>query len=234
MKKNYKQKIEKEYKEKQYLYNSFSSEVSNILKQFLIGNELRFQSILNRAKEIQKLSEKISRKKADGKQYKKLSDVEDLAGVRLVFYLESDKKQFLNIFYNEFKDSIISVDDKYNPRKIIRMILLGMRDKVLASDFVWLCSTCYTCRERCPQDVKLSDIMTAVRNIAVKEGHINPAYLRQLELINTQGKLYEIDEFDNRRRERAGLPPLPMKNEHAGKILEATGLSELVVSRGGS
>ena len=126
------------------------------------------------------------------------------------------------------------LSDDYNPRKIIRMILLGMRDKVLSSNFVWLCSTCYTCRERCPQDVKLSDIMTAVRNIAVKEGYIHPAYLRQVELIRTQGKLYEIDEFDNRRRERVGLPPLPTGNKQAGKILEATGLNTLLASRGGS
>ena len=120
------------------------------------------------------------------------------------------------------------VSDKYNPRKIIRMILLGMRDRVLSSDFVWLCSSCYTCRERCPQDVRISDIMTAVRNIAVKEGHIHPSYMGQLELINSQGKIYEIDEFDNRRRERLGLPSLPQRNEDTGKILQVTGLSKLV------
>ena len=120
------------------------------------------------------------------------------------------------------------LSDKYNPRRIIRMILLGMREKVLSSDFVWLCSTCYTCRERCPQDVRLSDIMTAVRNIAVKEGYIHPSYMGQLELINNQGKIYEIDEFDNRRRDRLGLPPLPQRNEDTGKILEATGLNRIV------
>jgi heterodisulfide reductase subunit C len=76
--------------------------------------------------------------------------------------------------------------------------------------------------------------MTAVRNIAVKEGYIHPSYLQQLKLISTQGKLYEIDEFDNRRRERAGLPPLPTKNEDAGKVLEATGLGRLLGNRGGS
>ena len=125
------------------------------------------------------------------------------------------------------------LSDEYNPRKIIRMILLGMRDKVLSSDFVWLCSTCYTCRERCPQDVKLSDIMTAVRNIAVKEGHIHPSYMDQLSRIKTAGKLFEVDEFDNRRRERAGLPPLPQKNEDSGKILTACGLSQMLTSEGG-
>jgi heterodisulfide reductase subunit C len=120
------------------------------------------------------------------------------------------------------------ISEKYNPRKIIRMILLGMRDRVLSSDFVWLCSSCYTCRERCPQDVRISDIMTAVRNIAVKEGYIHPSYMGQLELINNQGKIYEIDEFDNRRRDRLGLPPLPQRNEDTRKILEATGLNRVV------
>ena len=72
--------------------------------------------------------------------------------------------------------------------------------------------------------------MTAVRNIAVEEGHIHPSFLRQLELIKTQGKLYEIDEFDNRRRERVGLPPLPMKDEYTGKVLDACGVNKLLVS----
>lgn len=126
------------------------------------------------------------------------------------------------------------ISDKYNPRRIIRMILLGMRDKVLSSDFVWLCACCYTCRERCPQDVRMSDIMTAVRNIAVKEGYIHPAFLRQMELINNQGKIYETDEFDNRRRERVGLPHLPLKNEAVGKVLDECGITKLLVSEGGS
>ena len=129
---------------------------------------------------------------------------------------------------------IHEISDRYNPRKIVRMILLGMREKVLSSDFVWLCACCYTCRERCPQDVRISDIMTAVRNIAVKAGYLHPAFRRQLELIDTQGKLYEIDEFDNRRRERAGLPPLPLKNEDTGKLLNACGINELLASEGGS
>ncbi|MFC1712550.1 4Fe-4S dicluster domain-containing protein [Candidatus Poribacteria bacterium] len=120
------------------------------------------------------------------------------------------------------------LSDRYNPRKVIRMILLGMRDKVISSDFVWLCACCYTCRERCPQDVRISDIMVAVRNIAVKSGYTHPAFLQQLELIRNQGKLYEIDEFDNKRRERLGLPHLPPRNEDTGKVLAACEVSKLL------
>jgi len=61
-------------------------------------------------------------------------------------------------------------DHEYNPRRIIRMILLGMRKEVLASPAIWLCHQCYACSANCPQDVDFSHIMMAVRDIAVSEG----------------------------------------------------------------
>jgi len=52
------------------------------------------------------------------------------------------------------------IDETYNPRKIIRMAILGMRDRVLKSDFIWLCSTCYTCEERCPHFMRWRSLTT--------------------------------------------------------------------------
>jgi heterodisulfide reductase subunit C2 len=66
---------------------------------------------------------------------------------------------------------VYHVEHKYNPRKIIRMILLGMREQVLSSKEIWLCSQCYTCSANCPQDVDFSDIVFALREMAVREGH---------------------------------------------------------------
>lgn len=123
------------------------------------------------------------------------------------------------------------LDQKYNPRKIIRMAVLGMRDRVLSSDFIWLCSSCYTCHERCPQDVRLSEVMRAIRNLAVKEGYAHPSYLAQAEAIASHGRLYEIEEFDNKRRQRMNLPSLPTKCEEVARILELTGVDKIV--RGG-
>ena len=116
------------------------------------------------------------------------------------------------------------VDERYNPRRIVRMAILGMKDRILKSDFIWMCSTCYSCEERCPQDVKLTDVMTAIKNLAVKEGHILPAYTAQIELIKGSGRLYEIDEFDNKKREKAGLPALDQKVDEVAKIIELTGI----------
>lgn len=120
-----------------------------------------------------------------------------------------------------------AIDDKYNPRKIIRMVLLGMREEVLKSDFIWLCSTCYTCHERCPQDVKLTDVMTVLKNIAAKEGYIHPAFREQARLVGTFGRLYEVEDFDNKRRGKLGLPSVTKTFEDVKKLFEITGGDKL-------
>ncbi len=65
-------------------------------------------------------------------------------------------------------------DDRYNPRKFIRMVLLGMEKEVFQNEFLWLCSAHYRCTQRCPQEVNIKEIMNAIRNIAIKEGYISP------------------------------------------------------------
>lgn len=61
------------------------------------------------------------------------------------------------------------VDDAYNPRKIIRMVLYGMRKEILSSETIWKCAHCLTCLERCPQDVRFAEVIEALRILAVRE-----------------------------------------------------------------
>jgi heterodisulfide reductase subunit C len=121
---------------------------------------------------------------------------------------------------------VAGVTDKYNPRRIIHMALLGMREQVLASDFVWLCSVCYTCYERCPQDVRIPELMNAVRNIAVREGYVPHTFKMQLQQLRAHGRLYEIDAYENERRAEYGLPPIQEETEAVRQILDAAGLGE--------
>ncbi len=67
---------------------------------------------------------------------------------------------------------VAEVNDQYDPRKIIRMSILGMRDEVLSSDILWMCSRCYTCHALCPQNVKFTDVISILRDMAVKEGYV--------------------------------------------------------------
>jgi heterodisulfide reductase subunit C len=118
--------------------------------------------------------------------------------------------------------------ERYNPRRIVRMALLGMRQEVLSSEFVWLCSTCYTCYERCPQDVHVPELMNAIRNIAVREGHVPEAFLRQAELLRDHGRLYEITDYENERRAEHGLPSVREQASDVHRILIQSGVVEEV------
>ena len=120
------------------------------------------------------------------------------------------------------------ITDRYNPRRIIRMAILGLKEEVLSSDFIWLCSACYTCDERCPQDVRITDLMNAIKNIAIREGYVHPSFKRQVELLSEHGRLYEISEFENEKRSEYGLPAIQEQAADIQKIFEATNVARLV------
>jgi heterodisulfide reductase subunit C2 len=67
---------------------------------------------------------------------------------------------------------VAEVHDEYDPRKIIRMSILGMKQEVLSSDVLWMCSRCYTCYALCPQGVKFTDVLGILRDMAVKQGFV--------------------------------------------------------------
>ncbi len=110
------------------------------------------------------------------------------------------------------------ITDAYNPRRIIRMALLGMKKEVLSSPFIWLCSSCYTCFERCPQDVKIPELMNAIKNIAVREGYLPQAMKAQLDLLSSSGRLLEVTDFENEKRMEFSLPPIQGKTDDVRKI----------------
>ena len=108
---------------------------------------------------------------------------------------------------------VTAVNDRFNPLRIIRMTLYGLKDEVLNSPFIWLCSTCYACQERCPQGVSITELMTLLKNMAVREGHVHPGIKAQRDLVTGQGRIYPIDDFDNKKRSKIGLPSLPTSCE---------------------
>jgi heterodisulfide reductase subunit C len=99
---------------------------------------------------------------------------------------------------------VFEVHPDYNPRKIIRMLLLGMRE-VLTDDFVWLCSSCYACQERCPQGVLIPQVMRALTNLAFSEGYAPQGVREQYQKVKTEGVLYKPSPYDNRKRKNLSL-----------------------------
>ncbi len=104
---------------------------------------------------------------------------------------------------------IAAVNEKFSPLRIIRMALYGLRREVLESGFIWLCSSCYSCQERCPQGVRITEFMTLLKNMAEMEGHVPAGVKTQKEIITGQGRIYAIDDFDNKKRNKIDLPSIP-------------------------
>ncbi len=56
----------------------------------------------------------------------------------------------------------------YGPREIIAAFRAGMLDRVLKSNTIWLCTSCYYCTVRCPAEIKITDLMYELKRLAVK------------------------------------------------------------------
>ena len=120
--------------------------------------------------------------------------------------------------------------DLYRPRKIARMVQLGLKDRLLSDEALWLCSSCFTCVDHCPQGVEIAGIVRVLRNLSVKERGIMPLVYRELASnLLKGGYVYEIVESRHKKRAELGLPPLPKPNlEEIAKIFEITGSPKIL------
>ncbi len=112
---------------------------------------------------------------------------------------------------------IARFSDTYRPRQIIRMTQLGLRERVLHSDTLWLCEACFTCSDRCPQDVEVASVIRVLRNLAAQEGCMPQVFKDQCASILESGYAYKIPELRLKKREVMGLPPLPKSNPESIK-----------------
>jgi heterodisulfide reductase subunit C len=56
------------------------------------------------------------------------------------------------------------------PDQVIRLVLLGQKERVLKCGTIWVCSACETCTTRCPNEVDIAATMDALKEMAVREG----------------------------------------------------------------
>jgi len=122
----------------------------------------------------------------------------------------------------------------FRTRKVIRQAQLGLKDDVLPSDELWMCTTCYTCFERCPRGVQIVDIIMALRNMAVKEGHMAEAHKKTAANLVKYGHMVPIDDKRKALRQKLGLAEQPntvaidqkaLDDFH--KLIRATGFDKL-------
>jgi len=128
---------------------------------------------------------------------------------------------------------IAKFSETYRPRQIIRMAQLGLKDRVLNSDTLWLCAACFTCTDRCPQDVEVASVIRVLRNLAAEKGIVPQVFKEQATSILESGYAYKIPDLRIKKRETLGLPPLPTGNpEGIKKALNGVSFLKFLEKKG--
>ena len=63
------------------------------------------------------------------------------------------------------------VEPTYNPRRLIRKAVMDMEQAAFDDKTAWLCSACDLCYPACPQEIHISGVIQAVRELAIQAGH---------------------------------------------------------------
>jgi heterodisulfide reductase subunit C len=101
------------------------------------------------------------------------------------------------------------------------MAQLGLKDRVLKSETLWLCAACFTCTDRCPQGIEVASVIRVLRNLAAENGVVPVVFKEQAACILDSGYAYKIPALRIKKRETQGLPPLPKSNpENIRKALK--------------
>ena len=123
----------------------------------------------------------------------------------------------------------------YRVRQLVRKCLMGLKDEVISDDALWMCTTCYTCQERCPREIKIVEIVKMARNVAAQNGFMAPAHKATGSFVIKTGHGVPINDATKELRKRVGLgelPPtvhsFPEALEEVQKICEITGFNDLI------
>lgn len=131
----YLKKIFSEYRNKRPLYEEFRSSIHKLLDALLKENNYKYQ-IVSRTKSPETLREKFLRKSAEGTHYKSLYDIEDLVGVRVLFYTEADSERFIKELKKEVDGTIQIQDKKHkNGYEAIHIIMSLGQNRLRLSEY---------------------------------------------------------------------------------------------------
>jgi heterodisulfide reductase subunit C len=65
------------------------------------------------------------------------------------------------------------------PNQVIRLLQLGLDEKVFQANTPWICASCLQCMTVCPKGVDLARIMEAIRILQLRKGR-NEIEIRKL------------------------------------------------------
>ncbi|MED4780958.1 RelA/SpoT domain-containing protein [Brevibacillus choshinensis] len=103
-------------------YSSYSNTIVFLLETILRQNSLQYQIVSSRVKEESSLKNKLLDDSNLLSKINSITELDDIAGCRVIFYLESELKKFIHYVYNEFevnKNNLRYSHDDYNATHLI-------------------------------------------------------------------------------------------------------------------
>lgn len=58
----------------------------------------------------------------------------------------------------------------YTPRRLMHLAREGFKEEVLSCFTIWLCTSCYACLVECPKNIKVTEVMYALKQRALHDG----------------------------------------------------------------
>ncbi|WNY28247.1 hypothetical protein MmiEs2_04310 [Methanimicrococcus stummii] len=101
------------------------------------------------------------------------------------------------------------IEKQFDIKKYIRMAGLGMKDRILKDEYLWYCTTCYKCQERCPEGVLNVDTLLRMRTMAVHEGIMLEPHREVAHFVLDTGHAVPINDSNKKKRLELGLSEVP-------------------------
>jgi len=97
----------------------------------------------------------------------------------------------------------------YNPRVLMEKVVMSP-ESIVSAPQPWLCAWCYKCYRRCPQALKVPEVLLSVKSFLAEQGKLEGFY-KALEIIKgisssacMPSRMFSSRENHQRRRSYSG------------------------------
>ncbi|MFC1559339.1 4Fe-4S dicluster domain-containing protein [Gemmatimonadota bacterium] len=99
--------------------------------------------------------------------------------------------------------------DDFNPRQIMLKVLYGLGEELIGDEsYLWECTNCYNCAERCPQEVKPAEVIISMKNMMADRGQYPPGVEKVIDAFLSEGRTVAMNPAIDKQRAKFGLAPL--------------------------
>jgi heterodisulfide reductase subunit C len=126
--------------------------------------------------------------------------------------------------------------DGYDPRRLVRMAVLGRTPELVEARWPWVCTMCGKCEQLCPMGVRIADMVRKVRSLRDRDrvpGILHKGLAAALETGNNlrlpkEDYLFILEDVAGEIREEPGFEEFQVQIDRKGARILTTIHNKLV------